>query len=87
MVLMSVTLQQPFSTAALWGSMLPFSSPIIMIARIPFHVPWWQQLLSMVILLVSSLGMVYIAAKIYRVGILIQGKKVTFKEIGKWIFY
>jgi ABC-2 type transport system permease protein len=87
MVLMSVTLQQPFSGAAFWGSMLPFSSPIIMITRIPFQVPWWEQLLSMFILFISSLGMVYIAAKIYRVGILIQGKKITFKEIGKWIFY
>lgn len=87
MILMSVTLQQPFSSAAFWGSMLPFSSPIIMITRIPFHVPWWQQLLSMFILLVCAVGMVYVAAKIYRVGILIQGKKITFKEIGKWIFY
>ena len=87
MVLMSVTLSQPFSSAAFWGSMLPFSSPIIMLTRIPFHVPWWQQLLSMFILFISSLGMMYIAAKIYRIGILIQGKKVTFKEIGKWIFY
>lgn len=87
MVLMSVTLQQPFSSAAFWGSMLPFSSPIIMITRIPFEVPWWQQLLSMFILFISSLGMIYIAAKIYRIGILTQGKKITFKEIGKWIFY
>lgn len=87
MVLMSVTLQQPFSSAAYWGSMLPFSSPIIMITRIPFHVPWWEQIISMFILVISSLGMVYIAAKIYRVGILIQGKKVSLKEIGKWIFY
>ncbi len=87
MILMSVTLNQPFSNAAFWGSMLPFSSPIIMIARIPFHVPWWQQILSMFILMVCALGMVYVAAKIYRVGILIQGKKVTFREIGKWIFY
>lgn len=86
MVLMSVTLSQPFSTAAYWGSMLPFSSPIIMITRIPFQVPWWEQLLSMFILMISALAMTYIAAKIYRVGILIQGKKVTFKEIGKWIF-
>ena len=69
------------------GSMLPFSSPIIMITRIPFQVPWWEQLLSMFILFICSMGMVYVAAKIYRVGILIQGKKITFKEIGKWIFY
>lgn len=87
MVLMSVTLQQPFSRAAFWGSMLPFSSPIIMITRIPFHVAWWEQLLSMLILFLSAMGMVYVAAKIYRIGILIQGKKVTFKEIGKWVFY
>lgn len=87
MVLMSVTLSQPFSSAAYWGSMLPFSSPIIMMTRIPFQVPWWEQLISMFILLISALGMVYVAAKIYRVGILIQGKKISFKEIGKWIFY
>lgn len=87
MVLMSVTLSQPFSSAAFWGSMLPFSSPIIMITRIPFHVPWWEQILSMTILLVSSLLMVYVAAKIYRIGILIQGKKISFREIGKWVFY
>ena len=87
MILMSVTLSQPFSSAAFWGSMLPFSSPIIMITRIPFQVPWWEQMLSMFILLISSLAMIYVAAKIYRIGILIQGKKITFKEIGKWIFY
>lgn len=86
MVLMSVTLQQPQSSAALWGSYLPFSSPIIMMTRIPFNVSWGQQLLSMLILVVSSIGLVWVAAKIYRVGILIQGKKVTFKEIGKWVF-
>ena len=86
MVLMSVTLSQPFSSAAFWGSILPFSSPIIMITRIPFQVSWWEQILSMFILLISSVGMAYVAARIYRVGILIQGKKITFKEIGKWIF-
>ena len=58
-----------------------------MMARIPFHVAWWQQILSMFILVISSLGMIYVAAKIYRIGILTQGKKITFKEIGKWIFY
>lgn len=86
MILMSATLAQPFSNAAFWGSVLPFSSPIIMITRIPFQVAWREQLLSMFILVVCSLGMVYVAARIYRIGILIQGKKVTFKEIGKWIF-
>jgi ABC-2 type transport system permease protein len=86
-ILMSVTLQQPSSTTAIWSSMIPFSAPIIMMARIPFDVPWWQQILSMFILIISCLGMIYIAAKIYKIGILTQGKKITFKEIGKWIFY
>lgn len=86
-VLMSVTIQQPSSNTAIWSSMVPFSSSIIMMARIPFHVAWWQQILSMFILVISSLGMIYVAAKIYRIGILTQGKKITFKEIGKWIFY
>ncbi|MFN8282578.1 MAG: ABC transporter permease [Chitinophagales bacterium] len=85
--LMSITIQQPSSATAVWSSMIPFSSSIIMMARIPFHVAWWQQLLSMFILIVSSFGMIYLAAKIYRIGILTQGKKITFKEIGKWIFY
>ncbi len=86
-ILMSVTLDQPFSSAAVWGSMLPFCSPIIMMARIPFHVSWMEQLASMAILIISVILMIWLAARIYRVGILIQGKKVTFKEIGKWIFY
>ena len=57
-----------------------------MMTRIPFNVPWGQQLLSMLILLLSSLALIWVAAKIYRIGILIQGKKVTLKEIGKWVF-
>lgn len=87
MVLMTIAIQQPSSSTAIWSSMVPFSSSIIMMARIPFHVPWWQQILSMFILVISSFGMIYIAAKIYRIGILTQGKKASFKEIGKWIFY
>ncbi|MBK8350756.1 MAG: hypothetical protein IPL21_03400 [Saprospirales bacterium] len=54
-VLMSVTIQQPSSNTAIWSSMVPFSSSIIMMARIPFHVAWWQQILSMFILVISSL--------------------------------
>ncbi|MCB9033628.1 MAG: ABC transporter permease [Chitinophagales bacterium] len=85
-VLMSVTLEQPFGAAAKWGSMLPFSSPIIMMSRIPFKVEWWQQIISMLILVVACIAITALAARIYRIGILIQGKKVSFKEIGKWIF-
>lgn len=84
--LMSVTLEQPFGAAAKWGSMLPFSSPIIMMSRIPFKVEWWQQIISMLILVLSCIAITALAARIYRIGILIQGKKVSFKEIGKWVF-
>jgi len=56
-----------------------------MLARIPFDVPVWELVLSIVILLVSTLGMVFIASKIYRVGILMYGNKVTLKELWKWM--
>ena len=65
--------------------MIPFTSPIAMLARIPFDVPVWELVLSIVILLVSTLGMVFIASKIYRVGILMYGNKVTLKELWKWM--
>ena len=68
-----------------WLSMIPFTSPIAMLARIPFDVPVWELVLSIVILLVSTLGMVFIASKIYRVGILMYGNKVTLKELWKWM--
>ena len=68
-----------------WLSMIPFTSPIAMLARIPFDVPVWELVLSIGILLVSTLGMVFIASKIYRVGILMYGNKVTLKELWKWM--
>lgn len=70
-----------------WASMIPFTSPITMMSRLPFGVEPWELILSMSLLVVSTVGMVWIAAKIYRVGILMYGKKPTFKEIGKWLFY
>lgn len=86
MVIMSIVIEQPFSPVAFWASMIPFTSPIVMIARIPYNVSWIQQLASMLILIISSIGMVFLASRIYRVGILIQGKKINFKEIFKWVF-
>jgi ABC-2 type transport system permease protein len=86
LVLMSIAIEQPFSAAAKWGSMLPFSSPIIMPARIPFNVSWLEQLASMFILVAASIIMIWLSARIYKVGILVQGKKVNFKEIIQWIF-
>ncbi len=84
-VFTSIAIEQPGSSAAWWGSMLPFTSPIVMMARLPFGVPILELLLSIFILLVSGVLMVYLSAKIYRIGILVQGKKVTFAEIGKWL--
>jgi ABC-2 type transport system permease protein len=81
------TMQNPESSLSFWGSMIPFTSPIVMMARIPFEVPVWEVILSVTILAATFLGFVYLAAKIYRTGILMYGKKVTFKEMIKWIRY
>ncbi len=72
---------------AYWASLFPLTSPIVMMVRIPFGVPLWQELLSVGILYATSLCMVWIGAKIYRVGILMYGKKPTLKEIIKWLKY
>jgi len=68
-------------------SFIPFTSPVVMLMRIPFGVPIWQQILSVVILFATFMGTVWFAAKIYRVGILMYGKKATYKEIFKWLKY
>ena len=82
----SITIMNnPDGPMSFWLSMIPFTSPIAMLARIPFDVPVWELVLSIVILLVSTLGMVFIASKIYRVGILMYGNKVTLKELLKWM--
>lgn len=86
LIIMSIAIEQPFSTVAKWGSMIPFSAPIIMTARIPFNVSWLEQIASMLIMIISSILMIALSARVYRIGILIQGKKVQLKEIGKWIF-
>ena len=77
----------PDSSAAIWFSMIPFTSPIVMMVRIPFGVPIWQVVVSILILAGSFIGMTWVSAKIYRTGILMYGKKPTFKEIFKWLKY
>jgi ABC-2 type transport system permease protein len=79
--------KNPESSLAFWGSMIPFTSPIVMLVRIPFGVPIWELLLSMIILIGTFLLITWIAAKIYRTGILMYGKKVSYKEIWKWLRY
>jgi ABC-2 type transport system permease protein len=77
----------PDGSLAFWFSIIPLTSPIIMLARIPFGVPTWQLILSMTLLLLSFLGAVWAAAKIYRTGILMYGKKPKFSELFKWLTY
>ena len=72
---------------AFWASIFPLTSPIVMMVRIPFGVPLWQEALSIVILYASAIGMVWVGAKIYRVGILMYGKKPSLKEMIKWLRY
>lgn len=78
-------MNNPDGPLGFWLSMIPFTSPVAMIARIPFGVPVWQIALSMVLLILSTLLMIYIAAKVYRVGILMYGNKASAKELWKWI--
>ena len=72
---------------AFWSSLFPLTSPIVMMVRIPFGVPLWQELLSIVLLFGSALLVTWVGAKIYRVGILMYGKKPTLKEMLKWLRY
>ncbi|MDD2960480.1 MAG: ABC transporter permease [Muribaculaceae bacterium] len=87
LVLMMTIVNDPNSQLAFWSSMIPFVSPIIMLARIPFGIPAWEIILSLVILYISFIGMVWLTAKIYRVGIFMYGKKPTLKELYKWTRY
>lgn len=80
-------LNNPNGGMAIFGSMFPLFSPILMPARLPFDPPMWQVILSVGILIASVIFMTWVAGRIYRVGILMYGKKVSFKEIGKWLFY
>jgi ABC-2 type transport system permease protein len=77
----------PDGKIAFWASIIPFTSPINMMVRIPFGVPIWELALSMILLILGFVGSTWLAARIYRVGILMFGKKPTFKELAKWIFY
>ena len=80
-------IENPHGTVSTIFSMIPLTSPIVMLMRIPFGVPWWEISLSILILLLTNTAVVWIAAKIYRVGILMYGKKASYKEIYKWLKY
>jgi ABC-2 type transport system permease protein len=89
-IIMSIAAQDPGGSLAVWASMIPFSSPIVMMARIPYGVPttvpYWQLLLSMALLAAGFLFTTWMAGKIYRTGILLYGKKPTWKTMWKWAF-
>jgi ABC-2 type transport system permease protein len=88
--LMAAAMSDPTGPIAFWGSIIPFSSPIVMMGRIPFGVPgtvpWWELFLSMGLLVVGFIFTTWFAGKIYRTGILMYGKKPSWKEMMKWAF-
>ncbi|WP_299257270.1 ABC transporter permease [uncultured Aquimarina sp.] len=80
-------IENPHGTVSTVFSMIPLTSPIVMLMRIPFGVPWWEILISIVLLIGSIIFMVWFAGKIYRIGILMYGKKPSYKELFKWLKY
>ena len=87
LLMMLAVIKDPNSSLAFWFSIIPFTSPVVMMARIPYDIPWWEILLSLAVLYASFIVMVWFAAKIYRVGIFMYGKKPTLKELFKWVRY
>jgi ABC-2 type transport system permease protein len=85
--IMMATVESPNSTLAIWSSIFPLFSPIVMPARLAFSPPFWEVLVSIIVLVGSCIFFVWLSGRIYRVGILMYGKKITFKELGKWLFY
>ena len=87
LLMMLAVIKDPNSSLAFWFSIIPFTSPVVMMARIPYDIPLWEIVLSLVVLYASFVAMVWFAGKIYRVGIFMYGKKPTFKELLKWVRY
>lgn len=86
-LILTMVMNDPNSPLVVWCSMIPFTSPIVMMGRIPSGIPTWEIVLSIVLLYATFIVMVWLAGKIYRVGIFMHGKKPTFKELYKWIKY
>jgi ABC-2 type transport system permease protein len=86
-IMIQPIIDNPHGDLAYWFSMIPFTSPIIMMVRIPFGVPIFELALSMTILVIGIVSSIWLSSKIYRVGILMYGKKPSYKEVWKWIKY
>ena len=84
--IMMAAVQAPNSSLAVWSSIFPLFSPIVMPARLGFNIPAWEIILSVVLLMATAIFFVWLSGRIYRVGLLMYGKKVTLKELGKWMF-
>jgi len=81
------TMQNPESSLSFWCSMIPLTSPVVMVARLPFGVPYWQLAVSMILMVLTFGAFVWMAAKVYRTGILMYGKRSSWKEMWKWLRY
>ena len=80
-----IAMRNPYSAVVWWGSIIPFTSPIVMLARIPYGVPGWEIVLSAVLLLLTFMLIAWASAKIYKAGILVFGQKSTWKDLWKWL--
>ena len=87
MVIGMAVVQDPSSSLAVWTSIIPFTSPVVMMARIPFGIPAWEIIVSVVVLYASFFALVWLSAKIYRVGIFMYGKKPSIAELIRWARY
>ena len=85
MIVMMSVFNDPNSPIAFWASMIPFTSPIVMIARIPFGIPTWEIVVSLVVLYLSFIVTTWLSAKIYRIGIFMHGKRPSWRELGRWL--
>lgn len=85
LIIMMSVFNDPNSPIAFWASIIPFTSPIVMIARIPFGIPTWEIIVSLVTLYLSFVVVAWVAAKIYRIGIFMHGKRPSWRELGRWL--
>ena len=86
-IILTIVMNDPSSPLVVWCSMIPFTSPIVMIGRIPSGIPTWEIVTSIVLLYSTFIVMVWLAGKIYRIGIFMHGKKPTLKDLYKWLKY
>lgn len=84
-IVMMTIFNDPNSPIAFWASIIPFTSPIVMIARIPFGIPWWEVVVSLIVLYATFIGVVWLAARIFRVGIFMHGKRPSWRELLQWL--